>query len=284
MTYCVGIKLKSGLIALSDTRISAGTAIMGAKKIHTKSGEGRALFLMVSGLRSVGDKVVTYFEEAYSKHEHEYDKMYKAVNLFGNQVKRAAEEDRKWLAQNGYKFDIHCIIGGQLAKDRSPKLFMVYPEGNWMEISDETPYAIIGNTKYGKAIMNMGLKVDSEAATALKLAYISFESTRVSCNDVGYPIDLLTYDNGSFAFREERFGAQELSVLQEKWHKAFHEAIIQLPEQWADDLLTLATDDTPVIPLEAPEQQEDSEVQAGDNASFLAQGGQLATDPEDQSV
>ena len=125
MTYCLGIKVKDGLVAIADTRITSGTDTSIKVKIITEQKEKYSLFLMTSGLRSIRDKAIVYFRELIEKDE--YNKLYKAVNAFGEQVRRVAEEDKDFLEKSGFKFDLHTIIGGQLKDDEEHRLFLLYP-------------------------------------------------------------------------------------------------------------------------------------------------------------
>ena len=152
MTYCLGIKVKEGLLAIADTRITSGTDTTVKKKITIHQKDNFSLFIMTSGLRSVRDKAIVYFTELLETKE--FNKLYKAVNAFGEQVKKAADEDKAALEKAGFKFDLNTIIGGQLKDDDEHKLFLLYPEGNWVELGQGAPYVIIGNSGHGKAILN----------------------------------------------------------------------------------------------------------------------------------
>src|SRR6201996_767504 len=166
MTHCLGIKVKEGLIAIADTRITSGTEITVKKKISIEQKDKFSLFIMTSGLRSVRDKALVYFTELMETTE--CNKLYKAVNAFGEQIKRVAEEDKASLEKAGFKFDLNTIIGGQLKDDEEHKLFLLYPEGNWVELGQGAPYVIIGNSGHGKAILNRTLTEDTSMRVALK--------------------------------------------------------------------------------------------------------------------
>ena len=115
MTYCLGIKVKEGLLAIADTRITSGTDTTIKKKITIEQKDNFSLFIMTSGLRSVRDKALVYFTELMETKE--FNKLYKAVNAFGEQIKRVAMEDKIALEKAGFKFDLNTIIGGQLRDD-----------------------------------------------------------------------------------------------------------------------------------------------------------------------
>ncbi|MEM1407523.1 MAG: peptidase, partial [Bacteroidota bacterium] len=131
MTYCLGILSKEGIAGLADTRITSGSETTTAKKIFTVQRSKHSYFIMTSGLRSVRDKAITYFSEVIEDQDKEFNKLYKAVNKFGEQVKRVAEEDRKNLESSGLKFNLFAIVGGQLEEDEAPKLYLLYSQGNW---------------------------------------------------------------------------------------------------------------------------------------------------------
>ena len=236
MTYCLGIKVKSGLVALADTRITSGTHTTTSKKITTHQIGKNSLFIMTSGLRSVRDKAVTYFEEAINEKSFHYDKMYQAVNAFGDQLRKVAAEDKKALTDAGLFFNLHSIVGGQLEGDDTHKLFLLYPEGNWIEIGEATPFTIIGNTGYGQPILVRALSYDSSLRFALKTGFLSFDSTRVSANDVGYPIDIVIYKEGSFRLVEQRFTYEELQEIAVNWAERLRENVETLQEGWMDGL------------------------------------------------
>ncbi|PWJ58860.1 putative proteasome-type protease [Dyadobacter jejuensis] len=233
MTYCLGIKLKEGLVALADTRITAGTDTSSKKKVYLAKKGGHSLFIMTSGLRSVRDKAVHYFEELIEE-GMVYNKMYKAVNAFGEQIKRVALEDKKTLERSGFRFNLNAIVGGQLEDDADHKLFLLYSEGNWVELDEGAPYVIIGNSGQGKAILNRVIDEDSTMKQALKAAFLSFDSTRVSNNDVDFPIDVVLYKKNSFQVVEHRYHREDLQQVSGIWADKLKDALNDIPEEWMD--------------------------------------------------
>jgi putative proteasome-type protease len=233
MTYCLGIKVKEGLVALADTRITAGTNTTVKKKMYVTQHDNYSMFIMTSGLRSVRDKAVHYFEELINEGVV-YNKLYKAVNAFGEQIKRVAEEDRANLEKSGFKFNLNTIVGGQLKDDKEHKLFLLYSEGNWVELDEGSPYVIIGNSGQGKAILNRVLNQESTMKQALKAGFLSFDSTRVSNNDVDFPIDVVLYKKDSFAIVEHRYEQKDLQVISEMWADKLKDALDDIPEEWMD--------------------------------------------------
>ena len=236
MTYCLAIKVKEGLLALADTRITAGTEISAKKKILVVQKENFSLFLMTSGLRSVRDKAVIYFKELLEGGA-EYTKLYQAVNAFGEQVRRVAHEDRAALEKAGFRFNLNTIVGGQLRDDEEHQLFLLYPEGNWVELDKSAPFVIIGNAGHGKAILNRTLHPYTTLKQAFKVGFLSFDSTRVSANDVDFPIDVVLYKANSFTTVEQRYEKQDLETISALWAEELQNALSRIPEEWMDRTL-----------------------------------------------
>ncbi len=236
MTYCAGIKVKSGIIAISDTRITSGHETTIAKKVFTVNKEKHSFFIMTSGLRSVRDKAITYFKEIIDENDESFNKLYKAVNAFAVQVKRAASEDKSSLKEAGLNFNLNAIVGGQLQDDEEHKIYLLYPEGNWVEVSEGSPFVIIGNSGYGKPILDRAIKYDSTMRFALKVGFLSFDATRISANDVDFPIDIISYKKDSFNIIERRYESDELHTLSKKWNDTLRDAIRSMSHDWMERL------------------------------------------------
>ncbi len=242
MTYCLGIFSKEGIIGLADTRITSGSETTTSKKVYTVERDKHSYFIMTSGLRSVRDKAITYFSEVIEDQDKEFDKLYKAVNKFGQQVKRVAEEDGKNLKESGMNFNLYAIVGGQLENDNQPKLYLLYPQGNWIEIGEGTPFVIIGNSGFGTPILKRSLTYNSSLDFALKSAFLSFDATRISANDVDYPIDAVVLRKDEFDLIEHRFHEKDLGHIADFWISKLRAAIDNLPADTLNDALSSDTE------------------------------------------
>lgn len=229
MTYCLGILSKEGIVGLADTRITSGNDTTTAKKIFSVQRNKHSFFIMTSGLRSVRDKAITYFGEVIESQDEQFTKLYKAVNQFGEQVKRVALEDKRSLDKAGLSFNLFSIVGGQLEEDKEPKLYLLYPQGNWIEIGKGTPYVIIGNTGFGNPILKRSLTYDSSLEFGLKSGFLSFDATRISANDVDYPIDTVVLKKDEYQLYEHRFQEKELGHISEFWNARLKDGIDKLP-------------------------------------------------------
>ena len=237
MTFCLGIKLKHGLVGLADTRITSGTEVFVTKKVSTYQQYGYPLFLMTSGLRSVRDKVLTYFDEELATTKPPYDRMYKVANAFGAQVRRVAEEDKSALFESHLMFNIHALIGGRLPGDNESKLYLVYPQGNWVEVTDSRPYYIIGESNYGRPVLDRSLKYSDPIAWAFKVGCLAFDSTRISDAGVDFPLDVVLYHEGASKIEEGRLEREDLAALSKWWSERLRTAVSEIPEEWVEGLI-----------------------------------------------
>jgi len=246
MTFCLGIKVDDGLVGIADTLITAGSETSTAAKIFTYQHERQSLFIMTSGLRSVRDKALTYFEEVLDEHGPTFDRVFKALNVFGTQVRRVAEEDRQALADGGLSFNIHALVGGQFERDREHKLYLMYPQANWVEVGQGTPSQIIGAAGYGKPVLDRTLKYRDPMSFALKVGCLAFDSTRISAADVDFPIDVVLYERGSYQLLEQRYEKEDLAEISNWWQERLRKSVNELRSDWAEPLLSRLPSRRPV--------------------------------------
>ena len=225
MTFCLGINCEEGLVAIADTMITSGSEVSMGKKIAVHQGDGHSMFVLTSGLRSVRDKAITYFDERVSLDNGDMTKSYQAVNALAAEIRRVYEEDNDWLNRAGLHFDLHCIVGTQLSEDLAPHLYLVYPQGNWVEVTPGTPYAMIGDTRYGKPVLDRTLQYDATLERSLRVGLLAFNATQFSSTDVGPPVDALVYSRNSFQMRERRFSEEELAPISDFWQESIRRVV-----------------------------------------------------------
>jgi putative proteasome-type protease len=232
MTFCLAVKVHDGLVGIADTRITSGSECITARKVSVHAHGQRSLFLMTSGLRSVRDKVVTYFEDVLESSDSNFDRLYKAVNALAQQLRRVSAEDQEALEAAKLHFNLHVLIGGQMEHDREHKLYLLYPEANWVEVGPGTPYSIIGETGYGKPILDRTLKYADSMQFALKVGCLAFDSTRISAANVDFPIDIVVYKRDSFEIVEHRYEKTDLIDISNWWQERLRESVRLLPSHW----------------------------------------------------
>lgn len=238
MTYCLGIKVREGLICLADGRVTSGSQVSNARKLSFHGADGHRFTIMTSGLRSLRDKTIAYLDRELRRKGKAASSLLDAVDCYGACLRRVEEEDRPALEKSELTFNLHSIIAGRLPEDREPTLYLVYPEGNWIEVDSRTPYLSIGSTAYGKPILDRALTSETKMQIALKLAYLSFDSTRFSSADVGFPIDICTYLPPERDWRVAQYDYDDLMEQRVWWNEQLTELANRMPDgPWAGDLL-----------------------------------------------
>jgi len=235
MTFCVGIKVRQGIVMLADTQIVRGSEQVSKSKLAVSRHRNESLMTMTSGLRSIRDKSVIYLDEQLGIVDN-LSRLYKVANLFGDQLRRVRDEDGASLEQANFVFNLHAVIGGCLSADTEPTLFYVYPEGNWIEAAADSPYFIIGRTPYGKPILDRLLTYETDLRTATALALLAFDATRASVTDVACPIDVgIVFANTRSSFLR-RFEDAEIQSCTRWWVDRLAQSLNEFPTQWSDPL------------------------------------------------
>ena len=237
MTFCLGVKVNDGLVGIADTLVTSGAECITARKVTLHESGGCPFFLMTSGLRSVRDKALTYFEEQLETLDQPYERLYHVANAFAEQIRRVHAEDEQGLASSSFNFNLHALVGGQMANDRQHKLYLLYPQGNWVEIGPGSPYCIIGESGYGKPILDRTLMFTDSMRFALKVGCLAFDSTRISAANVDFPIDVVIYDAAAKAIVQRRFEKQDLVSNSNWWQDQLRTLVRQLPSEWMDSIL-----------------------------------------------
>ena len=238
MTYCLALRLDEGLIFLADTRTNAGIDNVGTyRKLHVLRPAPDRLFV----LQSAGNLATTHEvldridRDLATPGDHEslatVRHLFEAALYVGRLSQEVVQRHRAGLSSIGADATASFILGGQIAGDR-PDILMVYPEGNFVHTSDDRPFLQIGESKYGKFMLELAVhaKVDLEAA--VKIALSSMISTSRANLSVGPPYDLGVYRNGSLELLEQRLDEHSDYVveLQHAWVRTLVDAIDLLPE------------------------------------------------------
>lgn len=236
MTYCLGIVTKHGLIMASDSRSNAGyDQVNVVKKMHTFVQPGERVFVVLtSGSLSLTQSIMTLLRRDFDagKGLATAPSMYDAARVVGEQVRRVSDIDRPALERDEYRFNVHLILGGQV-KGQPPELYLVYPQGNPLAATEESPFLQIGETKYGRPILDRGIRFDrTTLEEAAKYALLSLDSTMKSNVTVGPPIDLLVYSAGDLEVtRQRKFPENDPDLLKirTRWQQALRQAVARLP-------------------------------------------------------
>jgi putative proteasome-type protease len=240
MTYCVGLKIDRGLVFMSDTRTNAGIdSISTFRKMHVweKPGE-RVVVLMSAGNLATTQNVISRLEGRAkplgerSSAVLDTPSMYQTARLVGETVKEVIADSAPVGQRAESYFNASFVLGGQI-KGSVPRLFMIYPEGNFIESTDDTPFFQVGETKYGKPIIVRTYAREMSFAETVKLLMVSFDSTLRSNLSVGLPLDLLYYERDSFKVGVQRRINQDdpyYRTISDGWSTALKEAFKSLPD------------------------------------------------------
>jgi putative proteasome-type protease len=241
MTYCVGIRLNAGLVFLSDSRTNAGLDQISTFRkmiVYEKPGD-RFMTLLSAGNLSISQSVREILQvESVPNGDGEpitiwnARSMFDAARVLGAAVRRVYENDGPSLKNNGMDFVASFIFGGQIG-DEAMRLFLVYSAGNFIEATRETCFFQIGESKYGKPIIDRVLRRSSSLNEAAKCALVSMDSTIKSNLSVGLPLDLVI-------IKRDRFDvARHMSIdadneyfrgIRTRWSEALREAFAELPD------------------------------------------------------
>ncbi len=237
MTYCVGIKTHEGLVLASDSRSNAGyDQVNTCRKMYTFVLPGeRAFAVLTSGSLSLTQSTMTLLHRDFSAGAGlaTAENFYDAVRCIGEYVRRVAKLDREALEKDEYHFNIHLLVAGQI-RGEDPQLYLVYPQGNPLIVTPETPFLQIGEYKYGRPIIERGVVHNSTTlASAAKYALLSFDATMRSNVTVGPPIEMLLYRNNDLDFSNYRCFAgddPQLLSIHSQWERSLRTAVEALPE------------------------------------------------------
>ncbi|PUE48540.1 peptidase [Limnohabitans sp. 2KL-17] len=206
MTYCVAVKTRAGLVFLSDSRTNAGLDQISTFRkmiVYEKAGD-RFMTLLSAGNLSISQSVreVLQIEKLVEPGQDEpltiwnAKSMFDATRVLGAAVRRVHERDAASLKASGVEFNVSMIFGGQIGQE-GMRLFQVYSPGNFIEATDETPYFQIGESKYGKPVLDRVITPNTPLDEAAKCALVSMDSTLKSNLSVGLPLDMVVYQAGS---------------------------------------------------------------------------------------
>ncbi|WP_427450870.1 peptidase [Litorimonas sp. WD9-15] len=240
MTYCVGMTLNSGIVFMSDTRTNAGVDdIASVKKMHTWTVDGdRVITIMTAGNLATTQSLISLLSERSVKPKKRDPSILKAPTMFqvarlvGDTLREVIQSNAGSGQEASSAFNATVIVGGQI-KGMTPRLFLVYPEGNFIEASADNPFFQIGENKYGKPILVRAYDPEMSHKAAMKLLLVSFDSTIKANLSVGLPLDYQIYETDSFKLEKQgRIEADDPYFLQVSngWGDALKEAFLELPE------------------------------------------------------
>ena len=239
MTYCVGMITDKGLVLMSDTRTNSGVDNISVfrKMFHWNVPGERMLAVMTAGNLATTQAVISKLEERTKAPDDRDNSLLKAPTMFQvaseiGALLRETISHRQEANATKRRFTASIILAGQIA-GMEPRLFMIYPEGNFIEASFDTPFFQIGETKYGRPIILRGYDRKMSFEDAVKLLMVSFDSTLKANLSVGLPLDLMVIERDSFAPTHQQridHGDEYFKAISSTWGDALRSAFHSLPD------------------------------------------------------
>ncbi|MEY3697984.1 MAG: hypothetical protein RL631_637 [Pseudomonadota bacterium] len=238
MTYCVGMVLNEGLVFASDSRTNAGVDHVSTfckMTVMESPGEG-VIVMLNSGNLATTQQVVSRIKQHATDSGQpltSHSSMFGVAELLGRELRKTIATTRNEAPeQSDVDFSATFLVGGQL-QGEAPRLFMVYPQGNFIESTADTPFFQIGESKYGKPILDRVIQPAISMSQAIKCALVSFDSTIKSNLSVGLPIDLAMVKSGDLRVtKRHRIDADDAYFrdLRSGWSQGLRQVFGQLPD------------------------------------------------------
>lgn len=240
MTYCVGLLLNEGMVLLSDTRTNAGLDNISCyKKMYTFQEPGeRVIVILTAGSLSVTQTTLARLQEAIDDPEASEETsimkartMLKVADLVGAHLSEVANDITNKLVRNSQATASATMILGGQRKGGAMRLFLIYPEGNYIEATRDTPYLQVGEHKYGKPILDRVVTSTTSLMDGQKAALLSMDSTLRSNLSVGMPLDLAVLRDGECALHEQRRieqGDPVFAEMSQAWSAELKDAFTQI--------------------------------------------------------
>ncbi len=239
MTYCVGLLLKEGMVLLSDTRTNAGLDNIATYRkmfVFEEPGE-RVIAIMTAGSLSVTQTTLARLREKIENADSDSEtsimkapNMLKVAELIGNMLAEVRADVDDKLAVMRQHASASLIVAGQ-RRGGEMRMFLIYPEGNFIEATEDTPYLQIGEHKYGKPILDRVVTPDTPLDDAVKAVLLSMDSTLRSNLSVGMPLDLAIIRQGDCRLHEKRrieAGDEDFRKMSEAWSNALREGFSRI--------------------------------------------------------
>jgi len=241
MTYCLGIITRNGLVLAADSRTNAGVDhISTYQKLFNFSDTGqRVILIATSGNLSITQAVINGLHQDLKLAErdnlHSLPTLYDIAQYVGGKIRQIQSQERPWLEKDRIDYHSTLLLAGQV-RGEAPGLFMIYSQGNFIQATPEMPFLQIGETKYGKPILDRTLTYDTPLEAAAKSALLSIDSTMKSNISVGPPIDLVMYEADSFGVKHQlrlRSGDSYLAKMRQLWEISLRQAFERMPNiEW----------------------------------------------------
>ena len=245
MTYCLAIRINEGIVFASDSRTNAGVDyVRTSSKMFQFNWDGeRIITLLTSGNLATAQSVVNSLQRDLNENHNGLNlktakHLFDIASYIGDLSQKEQTKHEAAVEKSGGSAAASFILGGEI-KGQPHEIYMIYPEGNYITSSDESPFLQIGETKYGKPIMDRIIAMDTSLNDAARCALVSLDSTMRSNISVGPPLELALYSAGSLETPRHisyKLASPLYKSLQKRWNEGLHRAFLRLPRfDWEKD-------------------------------------------------
>ena len=245
MTYCLAIKINEGIVLASDSRTNAGVDyVRTSSKMFPFNWEGdRIITLLSSGNLATSQSVINSIQRDLTENHKGFNirtakHLFDIASYIGDLSQKEQARHEAAVEKSGGSAAASFILGGEI-KDQPHEIYMIYPEGNYITSSDDSPFLQIGETKYGKPILDRVIAMDTSLNDAARCALVSLDSTMRSNISVGPPLELALYTAGSLKAPRHvsyKLASPLYKSLQKRWNEGLHRAFLRLPRfDWEKD-------------------------------------------------
>lgn len=237
MTYCLACKVNDGLVFASDSRTNAGVDYINtySKMYRFQHAEDRVIVILTSGNLATTQAVINALRRDIDEHAevnlYNVNYLFDAAYYVGRHSQRVQKEHAAALATHNISAEASFVLGGQI-NGRDTQLYLIYPEGNYISVSEDTPFVQIGETKYGKPILDRVIRPTTSLEDTARCALVSLDSTMRSNISVGPPVELAIYKRDSFMISHHISLGNDTPFfmnLQKSWNDGIREAFNGLP-------------------------------------------------------
>ena len=225
----------------SDSRTNAGVDyVSNYQKLFDFSLPGeRVIVICTAGNLSITQSVIACLQKDLKAQEnvnlHTLPTLYEVASYVGATIRQIQQKDATWLQKSGIDYQCSFLVGGQI-RGEEPQIYLIYNQGNFIHATRETPFLQLGETKYGKPILDRTLKYDTPLEAAAKCALLSIDSTMKSNISVGPPISIIMYENDTFIIKHQLQlppGDPYLLKIRKLWEESLRKAFDNMPDvEW----------------------------------------------------
>ena len=227
MTLCIVIRTREGFVGLGDSAVITGALISTKSKLAIHTLPHGTCFTLTSGLRSISDKVLSYAGDTLPASGSK--RLFEVANEFGQLLRRVREEDAEELQRSRLEFDAHMLLGGLCTGDPSPTAYLIYPQGNWIEVGRDAPYLTIGRSSSAYPLLKSLISVNLPLSLAANVGILAIDAAAASIVNVRYPIDIAVLADHATNVVHRQLTEADVAPLLAHWRSSLKSSLDKAP-------------------------------------------------------